>query len=279
LSSTRSGNNNTAVGSEALDLSDTGVSANTAVGWRTLRNAQSGSNTAIGAQALLNLTTGSATAIGFQSLLNLTTGARNSSLGYQAGINNTSGNDNSYFGREAGDSNHTGSGNLFVGINSGSGLKVGANNIYLGKSTFATSFSDSNTMNIGSSIFGVNLPNSNTTDSTTTGAARFGIGVRQPIAFLEIQPSTGQRGSLRMEQGADVNSPNRSDGLLWIDSSSGLLKVQINGIVYNLNQPIRFTPKTDTDPTYPIGTETVDDHFIWYKNSGGFWVKAAWEGF
>lgn len=278
LASSRSGTNNTAVGSQALEFSDTAVSSNTAVGYRALKFVHTGSNTAVGSQALLNDSSGINTAMGFQTMLSNTTGSRNTAIGYQAGSNNTTGNDNIYLGQLSGDSNSAGSNNIFIGANSGNGLSAGANNIMVAKGSYPTHFNDSNTINIASNLFAVNTPNPNTTDSTTGGAARWGFGVRQPTAFVEIQNSTGAVGQIELDPAGTTVSPiNRTDGLLWC--TFGTLWFYTDGTLYQLNKPIQFTPANSTDATYPDGTITVDNTYLWYKNTLDHWTKIAWQPF
>jgi hypothetical protein len=146
----------------------------------------------------------------------------------------------------------------------------------IGKASYATSFNDSNTLNIGSFLFAVNAPNANTTDSTTVGAARIGIGQRNPTAFLHLPQSSASHAPLRIPQGANVTSSN--EGEMWNQATPNCLKMNIGGTVYIINI-VKFTPSNDHDPTYPNGTVAVDDSFIWYRNSGGIWVKAAFGAF
>ena len=88
------GNNNTAVGTGALDL-NTGNN-NTAVGTAALLlNTTGGDNTAVGVAALeLNSTGITNTANGAFALFNITTGNGNIALGANAGLNLTTGDDN-----------------------------------------------------------------------------------------------------------------------------------------------------------------------------------------
>lgn len=61
-------------------------------------------------------------------------------------------------------------------------------------------------------------------------------------------------------------------GDLWVNSTLKSYK----GVVVLENQ---FTPSSATDATYPIGSMTADDSFLWYRKSDGNWVKSAWAAF
>lgn len=120
--SANEGNNNTAVGSSALQNNTTGAE-----------------NVAVGKDALLDNTTGgSNTAVGLESLSNNTTATNNTSVGQRSLANNTTGLNNTALGGSAGRSLTTGSNNLLLGVNSGrstspSGeITTGSNNVVLG---------------------------------------------------------------------------------------------------------------------------------------------------
>ena len=97
---TNSANNNTAVGSYALESHTTGES-NVAIGFDALKNDTVGIyNTSVGAKSLQNNTTGyHNTAIGYNTLQTSSNGNDNTALGYQAGLVGASiGNYNTYLG-------------------------------------------------------------------------------------------------------------------------------------------------------------------------------------
>jgi hypothetical protein len=110
------GDQNTAVGTDALVYNDSGT-ANTAAGWEVLLNNTDGSsNTAIGSQALISNVDGADnTALGVLSLSNNSSGANNTALGSLALESNVS------------NSNH-----VCVGRMAGSGITSVDNNIILG---------------------------------------------------------------------------------------------------------------------------------------------------
>ena len=97
---TNSANNNTAVGSYALESHTTGES-NVAIGFDALKNDTVGIyNTSVGAKSLQNNTTGyHNTAIGYNTLQTSSNGNDNTALGYQAGLVGAFiGNYNTYLG-------------------------------------------------------------------------------------------------------------------------------------------------------------------------------------
>lgn len=89
------GGNNTAIGTLSMRRG-TGISDNTAVGYRTLDSLTTGdNNTVIGSDGLRDVTTGSNnTAIGYQVALNSSTPGMSGTvlIGYQAGLTNTASN-------------------------------------------------------------------------------------------------------------------------------------------------------------------------------------------
>jgi hypothetical protein len=113
-------NFNLAVGATALPTTVSlagGGDENTAVGYQALNTNTSGSfNTAVGNSALSSNTTANAnTAVGSFALSSNTTGASNNAFGASALGNNTSGNQNSAFGDLAMTDNTIGAGNTAVG--------------------------------------------------------------------------------------------------------------------------------------------------------------------
>ena len=144
------GNHNTAVGSEALFF-DTGGHDNTATGFQALLNNTSGiENAASGAFALINNQTGdfntatgtgalqaniggdANTATGTAALSDNTSGINNTANSVNALFFNTTGHDNTADGLNALLNNKTGSSNIAVGSQAGSNLTTGSNNIDIG---------------------------------------------------------------------------------------------------------------------------------------------------
>jgi trimeric autotransporter adhesin len=115
-----------AIGKGAMQETGVLMSQNVAIGFETLKNAESGSgvegnnNVAVGTSALATNTTGSAsTAVGYGALTTQTTPGVNTGLGYLAGTAVTTATDNTFVGYQSGVSNQTGDDNTFVGDNAG----------------------------------------------------------------------------------------------------------------------------------------------------------------
>jgi hypothetical protein len=144
------GNHNTAVGSEALFF-DTSGHDNTATGFQALLNNTGGiENVASGAFALISNQTGdfntatgtgalqaniggdANTATGTAALSDNTSGFNNTANGINALFFNTTGHDNTAVGVNALLNNKTGSSNIAVGSQAGSNLTSGSNNIDIG---------------------------------------------------------------------------------------------------------------------------------------------------
>jgi hypothetical protein len=122
---TTTGENQVAMGNQALNTNTTGTQ-NTAIGAVALQlNTTGGQNTAVGMYALnANTTASNNTAVGYQAGYTNTTGGLNTYLGTTAGYSNSTGNYNTIIGRDAGYLN-TASGNTFIGANKTSGLGAG----------------------------------------------------------------------------------------------------------------------------------------------------------
>ncbi|HAX91245.1 MAG TPA: hypothetical protein DCY07_03430, partial [Rhodospirillaceae bacterium] len=90
------------VGSETLSAQTATNLHNTAVGYRSLYNNQTGAhNTAVGHEALFSTTTDSNSALGYQALRSTTAGTRNVGIGYMALYTNQGGNYNTAMGYQA----------------------------------------------------------------------------------------------------------------------------------------------------------------------------------
>ena len=102
MESNQTGNENTAVGSQALE--DSTGSSNTAVGKNALIYTTGALNTAVGSRTLdANTTASYNTAVGYDALGANTTADSNTALGYQAGAALTTGANNVVIGYRAGD--------------------------------------------------------------------------------------------------------------------------------------------------------------------------------
>jgi len=125
------GNNNIALGMDALNQNITG-GANAAIGYKSLYNNTGGLyNIAIGEEALLNNTTNhNNTSIGVQSLIN-STGNGNTAIGHQAGSNVSSGGNNTLIGKGANPGSGSYSNSTAIGYNA---TVTSSNAIQLGNS-------------------------------------------------------------------------------------------------------------------------------------------------
>jgi hypothetical protein len=143
---TPSGEDNTAVGNDALTVDTTGL-GNTAVGQQALYSNTTGDgNTAVGQLALISNSTGSAnTATGIGALFVNTTGMSNTASGNAALYRNLTGNYNTASGGQALFVNSAGSNNIAIGYDAGESI-MGSNNIDIGN--LGTS-SDGGTIRIG----------------------------------------------------------------------------------------------------------------------------------
>jgi hypothetical protein len=157
-------NRNTAVGFQALSFMVGGLS-NTAVGWRALFKNDADDNTAVGASALYSNTTGiNNAATGFEALFNNTTGSENNAVGVFALIENLDGHENNALGGDALHENRHASKNTAIGDealknNDSSGS---------GDANFNTA--------VGSEALEANIDgNSNTAVGTGAGAGTSGI--------------------------------------------------------------------------------------------------------
>jgi hypothetical protein len=150
LQLTTSGNRNTAVGSEALQRNTIGF-LNTGVGYHALQLTTDGSgNTAVGTTALEDNTTGSFnTAVGLGALELNTVGDGNSALGEVALGDNTTGSENTAVGAAALPRNTIGSTNTAVGLRSMFVATTGDNNVALGAESLRGLTSGSNNIGIG----------------------------------------------------------------------------------------------------------------------------------
>jgi hypothetical protein len=148
-------------------------------------------NTAMGVNALYSNTTGEAnTVIGADALANNSTGSANIATGIDALFNNTFGSANVAVGPNALGSNTTGNYNIAVGPGAGSNVTTGDNNIDIGNFDPGTSTStdvagEANTIRIG--IQG--------TQTATFVAGITGVTVSSPSEVV-IDGNNGQLGTV-----------------------------------------------------------------------------------
>jgi hypothetical protein len=142
------GNQNTASGSYAL-AGNTAGNNNVGLGSSALAfNATGSANTAVGSQALLNNLIGNAnTAVGYSALWSSTVGIGNTGIGVATLSSNYSGGFNTGVGMSALENNTSGSWNVALGYNAGNQLSTGSYNIEIGNQGFSN---DTNTIRLGS---------------------------------------------------------------------------------------------------------------------------------
>jgi hypothetical protein len=145
-----SGDNNTAIGLQALYANKQG-DGNTATGTQAMySNTTASNNTAIGLQALYSNTTGASnSAVGSSTLYSNTTGANNVAVGMSALQTNTTGANNSAVGRSALYQNTTGSNNTSVGIYSSEKNTTGTSNAALGYAALYENTTGNNNIAVG----------------------------------------------------------------------------------------------------------------------------------
>jgi len=144
------GNQNTAVGYQAMTATTSGYNS-VGVGYKSLvANTTGNTNSSFGAFGLYTNTTGSSnTALGYQSLFYNTTASYNTALGYQAGFSNTTAVSNVYLGNKAGYTNSTGSFNTIIGDNAGytlnNSVTYGGNTLFGAQAGYALTTGVNNT--------------------------------------------------------------------------------------------------------------------------------------
>jgi hypothetical protein len=157
------GNQNTALGFEALFLNNGNGAFNTAIGAGALFHNSTGSdNTAVGAHALVQNTGGiSNTAMGSSALSNNTFGSDNTALGFNALIANTTGGDNTAVGSQALLQNTGGVGNTALGKHALASNSSGANNTAVGSAALASNATGNLNTALGESALASNAGNNN----------------------------------------------------------------------------------------------------------------------
>ncbi len=199
LSFNDQGANNTASGTNALMNNDSGNN-NTADGYQALNKNQTGNdNTATGRGALFSNTASNNTADGSQALNRNITGTDNVAIGRLAMFNNSTGSDNIAIGRGALYGNKTASQSTACGykaLNTSTGTAntafgfqslladtTGSNNVAIGNSALANNISGTNNIAVGNSAGshlttgGSNIDIGNAGLATDSNITRIGSGV------------------------------------------------------------------------------------------------------
>jgi len=181
-------NHNTAVGTDALNLTDTGEQ-----------------NTAVGSSALVSNADGIGnTALGYWALNHNTSGIRNVGIGHSANIRNQTGSYNTMigFGAGAGTSLHSKSGNVFIGYMAGV-YESGDNLLYIENSNsdepliggdFAADQIDLNGEVYVRDRFGVG--------TTTPAAGIHLVGTGYPNSFMFLEAGSGNDAGIRLYEGS-----------------------------------------------------------------------------
>jgi hypothetical protein len=175
------GNNNVAVGSNALYSNTTGF-YNTAIGSGSMFNHTTGeSNTAVGFFSLRSNTTGSNnTAFGSQALASNTTASNNVAIGEEALTNSTSAS-NTAVGFYALRNLTTGAGNIAIGEFAGSSVTTGSNNTLIGGFQGSTSLAG---------VVAINAGVSSTTRVYIDSSGNVGFNTTSPTAAIDHTGST-----------------------------------------------------------------------------------------
>lgn len=171
-----SGSGNAAFGNVAMENNATGID-NTAFGNLALTaNTTASENTALGSAALLVMATGGAnTAVGRGSLASLTSGTYNTAIGQTSGYPLVTGSRNVFMGSQCVAALTTGNYNVIVGDETAPTLTSGSNNTIIGKGADVSAASSSDQIVIGAGAIGVG-DNKAQIGNTSLTDAYFGNG-------------------------------------------------------------------------------------------------------
>jgi hypothetical protein len=189
---------NTALGSGALNSSNANGTRNTAVGALALTNYVGTSfdnNTGVGYFNMIGLTTGGGnTSVGAETMFNVASGSNNTGIGNQSLIS-TSGNNNVGVGTRSGDGLTTGSNNTFIGTQAKT-TNVGASISNATAIGYGAEVTSSNTIQLG---------NTDVTNVKTSGTVSSGT-----VTYPNTHGTVNQ-----------VLTTNGSGALSWSTPSSG----------------------------------------------------------
>jgi Chaperone of endosialidase len=247
LNANISGGSNTTTGAYSM-LRNTSGSNNTADGFGALYTNTSGdSNTASGFQALYSNTTGYGNnAVGSQVLYTNTSGYFNNAVGFDALFTNTTGYNNNALGSYALSSDTTGHGNTAIGANALLNVTTGIRNIGLGNNAGTNLVAGSYNVDIGWGADG---------GVDETGVIRIGDPTYATATYI-----TGISGSVVTGAAVYVTS----SGQLGVLASSERFKTDIAPMRSDekLQQlrPVSFHLRTDPQGTVQYGliAEEVD---------------------
>ena len=150
LVSITTGNNNTAIGSEALRFT-ADTAGQTAVGFQAGKDSTGSQNTYIGYEAGLGDAGDSQNnaAVGYQPLKGISTGDLNCAFGYQTLFDNTTGSNNIAIGNQALFENVGADDNIAIGNQTLHANTTGSNNIAIGKQALLANVSADHNIAIG----------------------------------------------------------------------------------------------------------------------------------
>ena len=222
--------NNTAVGFDALGLNTTGQN-NAAVGAFALYNNTSGNrNNAVGLNALLHHITGDFNnAVGASALVADTAGGSNNAFGDSALASNTTGTFNTAVGDAALNLNTTGAQNTAIGTNALSGNHTGESNIALG-------FNAGTNVTAANNVICIGNIGQNVTDSTWIGNI-YGVTPQSGTTAPVVVSDGGQLGT------APSSERFKKDIATMEKASEAILALR----------PVTFHYKTDTKGTPQFG--------------------------
>lgn len=262
-----SGNNNSALGSEALGANTSGIN-NTATGFQALlANTTGQNNTADGSNALKAvILTGNNTALGYNTLSATTAGADNTAAGSSAGANNT-GSQSVAVGSQA-LINVTGSYNTAVGYGSlGGASGAGSANTGIGRATLFNNTSGTNNIAIGYSGGQYNSTASNQVFINSFDRGSYVADQNQSPVYIK-QSSTdlmSQVGSFNGKLGINNIAPTAFLHLSRGTNIANTAPLKFNGSTISLattatsgngsNATITFA--TTTNPTFVVGTQII----------------------
>jgi hypothetical protein len=164
------------------------------IGWHNMINATAGNESvSIGSFTLPENTAQSPhTIVGSLGAYSNTTGKRLTALGYAALYNNTTGSDN-------------------VGIGSNTDVVTGSRSIAIGTKAVVTG---SNKMNIGNALY------ANGIDTIASSNARFGVGIADPSAGIEIRASSGAANTSPLKFNTGTNLTSTEAGAMEYDGTT-----------------------------------------------------------
>lgn len=249
-------NDNVVIGSSRFPTNVTTGNQNMAMGINALASNTTGAqNTAMGVFALLSNTSGGTnTAVGNYTLQGNTTGDRNVAIGGSALTLNQTGHDNTALNGAA---NALGSYNTVIGSFAAGGLKLGysntvigygvafntlqtgQNNILIGTdtSTDTITSSTSNSMNIGNVVYGSNLYNSSNGGNVLSGL--IGINSSSPRAVFDLSQNTDAE---ILPVGTTTQRPTGVNGMVRYNSTLTLLEGFVRGIWQTMASGSAGTP-------------------------------------